>query len=204
LRLGGGKDFAVEVGSLISSEHLARVVEHVRDARQKGANILAGGRARPDLGPFFFEPTILTNVSANMKLAHEETFGPVVALYPCSDPDDAVKKANDSNYGLNASIWSRNIPLAEKLAARLNCGTVNINEAYAAAWGSVAAPMGGMKDSGIGRRHGDEGFTKFTEAQTISAQKLVPVGPWPFVSASLYARIMTFALRLLKHMPGLR
>lgn len=203
LRLGAEMDFAVEMGSLISAEQLAKVEEHVQDALNKGARLLAGGRPRPDLGPFFYEPTILGGVTPEMQLAREETFGPVVAVYPFTDLDAVVALANDSIYGLNASIWSRNIGLARRLGARLQCGTVNINEAYAAAWGSVDAPMGGMKASGIGRRHGDEGFLKYTESQTIAAQQLISVGPWPFAGASLYARVMTMALRLLRHLPGL-
>lgn len=204
LRLGAEMDFAVEMGSLISSEQLSKVDAHVQDALSKGAELLAGGRPRPDLGPFFYEPTILAGVTPDMPAAREETFGPVVAVYPFTDLDAAVAMANGSVYGLNAGIWSRNTALALQLAARLKCGTVNINEAYAAAWASVDAPMGGMKASGIGRRHGDEGLLKYTESQTVAAQKFLSIGPRPFARASLYARGMTLALRLLRHLPGLR
>lgn len=204
LRLGDGKDFDVEMGSLISSEQLSKVEDHIRDAVGKGAKILAGGRARPDLGPFFYEPTILAEVTADMKVAREETFGPVVAVYRFQHVEQAIAMANDSPYGLNAGIWTGNVDSARKIAERLECGTVNINEAYAAAWGSVDAPMGGMKASGIGRRHGEEGFLKFTQVQTVSLQRFISVGPWSVLKTELYARIMTAALRLLRHIPGLR
>jgi len=204
LRIGGEKNFDVEMGSLISKEQLTKVEEHVRDALQKGAGILTGGKARPDLGPFFYEPTILTEVTKDMKLSQEETFGPVVAVYRFDDREEAIRMANDTSFGLNASIWTRDLICGRKMAARIRCGTVNINESYAATWGSVDAPMGGMKLSGLGRRHGIEGFSKFTEAQTVAVQNLIPVGPWPFTSGEFYARTMTAALQLLRHIPGLR
>lgn len=204
LRLGRGKDFEAEMGSLISAQQLRKVDDHIQDAVGKGAKILTGGRARPDLGPLFYEPTILAEVTADMKVAQEETFGPVVSIYRFKEIEQAIAMANDSLYGLNASIWTDNVGSGREIAKRLKCGTVNINEAYAAAWGSVDAPMGGMKASGIGRRHGEEGFLKFTQAQTVSSQRFVSVGPWPGVKTELYARIMTAALRLLRHIPGLR
>ena len=204
LRIGPEKNLDVEMGSLISKEQLEKVEDHVRDAESKGARILAGGRARPDLGPFFYEPTILVDVTKDMKVFQQETFGPVVAVTRVADGEEAICMANDSAFGLNASIWTGNVTQGRKMAARIRCGTVNINESYAATWGSVDAPMGGMKASGVGRRHGIEGFAKFTEAQTVAVQSFIPVGPWPFTSGALYARVMTAALRLLKHIPGLR
>lgn len=204
LRIGSEMNFDVEMGSLISAEQLSKVENHVQDAASKGAQILCGGRARPELGPFFYEPTVLTAVTADMKASQEETFGPVVAVYRFREPEEAIAMVNDSLYGLNASIWTRDTARAMKIAQRIQCGTVNINEAYAAAWGSVDAPMGGMKLSGIGRRHGDEGFRKYTETQTVSCQRFISVGPWPAVRTEVYDRTMTAALRLLRYIPGLR
>ena len=108
--------------------------EHVEDAVAKGATVLAGGQARPDIGPFFFEPTILTDVTPDMKLYREETFGPVVSIYRFDDVEDAIRQANDSEYGLNASIWTRDLRRGRELAGRIRCGTVNVNEAYVATW----------------------------------------------------------------------
>ena len=107
LKLGAGFDYSVEMGSLTSTRQLARVEEHVADALAKGATLVAGGRPRPDLGPWFYEPTILTGVRPGMLLFAEETFGPVVSVYSFGDEEEAVRLANASSYGLSASIWTR-------------------------------------------------------------------------------------------------
>ena len=92
-------------------------------------------RARPDVGPYFYEPTILTGVREGMAAFHDETFGPVVSLYPVDSEDEAIAKANDSAYGLNFSVWTSDPKRGRRVASRLQAGTVNVNEAYAAAWG---------------------------------------------------------------------
>jgi succinate-semialdehyde dehydrogenase/glutarate-semialdehyde dehydrogenase len=150
------------------------------------------------VGPYFYEPTVVTGVTAAMDLRDEETFGPVVAIYRVHSDEEAVRLANDTDYGLNAAVYTRDVPRGRRVAAAIQAGTVNINEAYGAAWGSVAAPMGGMKQSGLGRRHGAEGILKYTESQNISAQYLVPLAPALGLSEEAYAHVMTSALRLLK------
>jgi aldehyde dehydrogenase (NAD+)/succinate-semialdehyde dehydrogenase/glutarate-semialdehyde dehydrogenase len=170
LKLGAGHDWSVQMGSLTSQRQLDAVSAHVADAVAKGATVLTGGRARPDLGPLFYEPTVLTGVSEDMELCRNETFGPVVALYPFSSDDEVVELANDTIYGLNASIWTSSLPRGRALAARVRAGTVNINEGYASAYASYDAPMGGMKASGLGRRHGAEGLLRYTESKTVAAQ----------------------------------
>jgi len=204
LRLGASLDFEVDVGCLISREQLLKVDAHVRDAVAQGATVLAGGRTRPDLGPFFYEPTVLTGVTPQMQVAQSETFGPVVAVYPFETIEEAVQAANNSTYGLNASIWAGNTRMACQVAQQLQCGTVNINEAYAATWASIDAPMGGMKDSGVGRRHGRQGILKYTEPQTVAVQRWLAIAPPPGIPVQHYARLMTAALRLLRHIPGWR
>lgn len=204
LRLGPGFSYDVDVGSLISNDQLERVREHVSDALEKGAKLLAGGRHRPDLGPYFFEPTVLEGVTDSMKLAREETFGPVVAVYRFDTVDEVIRKVNDSDYGLNACIWSRNTRRAAEVARRIQCGTVNINEGYSAAWGSVDAPMGGMKASGLDRRHGIRGILKYTEPQTVATQYLRPISSTPGSDDQFRARYMNRLLRILRRVPGLR
>jgi len=168
LSQGPALDFTTDVGSLTSGAQLERVQKHVDDAVAKGATLLAGGRARPDLGPFFFEPTVLTNVTADMECFAHETFGPVVAIAVVDSEDEAVAAANASEFGLNASVFSGSISRARRVADRIDAGSVNINEGYRASFSSTDAPMGGMKQSGVGRRNGVEGLLRFVEARTVA------------------------------------
>ena len=202
LRLGHALGYRPDIGSLASAKQLEAVAGHVSDAVGKGARVLAGGRARPDIGPYFYEPTILTDTSADMKLYAEETFGPVVSLYRVASADEAVERANDSRYGLSFSVWTRDPRKGRRIASRLAAGNVNINEAYAATWGSVDAPMGGWKDSGAGSRHGEHGLLKYTDAQNIAQQRVLPIAPPGPVPAAVYARVMTAAVRALQRLPG--
>jgi succinate-semialdehyde dehydrogenase/glutarate-semialdehyde dehydrogenase len=196
-------DFSAEMGSIVSEDQLKVVSEHVEDAKAKGATVLAGGRARPDLGPLFYEPTVLTGVTEEMELARNETFGPVVAITRVPDVETALEIANDTTYGLNASIWTSDYHRGQQLATRIQAGTVNINEGYSAAWASHDAPMGGMKDSGVGRRHGEKGLLKYTESQTVATQRVMGIAPPPGVSRKRFAQAMTLGLRLMKRIPGL-
>jgi succinate-semialdehyde dehydrogenase/glutarate-semialdehyde dehydrogenase len=197
--MGASYGFEHQMGSLTSAEQLEVTRRHVDEAVAAGATLLAGGHARPELGPHFFEPTVLTDVTPSMTCFAQETFGPVVSVYRFSTDDEAIDRANDTCYGLNASVWSRSARRGLGVAARLRTGTVNVNEAYAAAWGSIDAPMGGMGDSGIGRRHGAQGLTKYTEVQTVARQRLFNLAP-PFrqLGDEGFASVMTTALRLLK------
>jgi succinate-semialdehyde dehydrogenase/glutarate-semialdehyde dehydrogenase len=203
LRLGSSLTFAADMGSLTSADQLAKVAAHVDDAVSKGAEVLAGGRARPDLGPYFYEPTLLAGVTDDMDLCRAETFGPVAAIRRCSSVDEMVRLANDSEYGLNASVWTRDVKAGREIAGRIQAGTVNVNEAYAATWAS-AAPMGGWKQSGLGRRHGRHGLVKYTESQTVAAEHVLSIGTPPFLSNGQYAAVMTQAVRLLKYVPGIK
>lgn len=198
LRVGAGYDFGYDVGSLTTPAQLDTVTSHIADATAKGATVLAGGKARPDLGPLFHEPTILTDVTPEMTLYDHETFGPVVSVHSFRDEEEAISLANAGSYGLNASVWSRDGARGRAVAARVRAGTVNVNEAFAAAWGSVDAPMGGMGDSGLGRRHGAEGILKYTEAQTVAHQRLQGFTPPARISPETWATLLTRSLKLLK------
>jgi succinate-semialdehyde dehydrogenase/glutarate-semialdehyde dehydrogenase len=202
MTLGTAYDFSADMGSLISEGQLKFVSDHVEDAKVKGAKVIAGGKARPDIGPLFYEPTVLTGVTADMQCAGNETFGPVVSIYPVADVEEAVALANDTDYGLNASVWAGSDAEGEKIAARLHCGTVNVNEGYAMTWGSLRAPMGGMGISGLGRRHGAEGLLKYTEVQTIATARVMNLDP-PFgIPQELWQKSLFPLVRTLMRLPG--
>ena len=204
LRLGAALDYSADMGSLVSRKQLEAVRRHVNEAVSLGARVLAGGRERPDIGPCFYEPTILEDVTPDMALCADETFGPVVALYRFSTAQEAIQRANASPFGLNFSVWTRDTRRGRHIATRLHAGTVNINEGYAAAWGSMDAPMGGFKDSGLGRRHGAQGLLKYTEPQTVAVQRLIPIGPPPFLKQDTYARAIVAAMKLMKRLPWVK
>ncbi len=204
MRLTASLDYDADMGSLTVPRQLEATEAHVGDAIAKGAILLAGGRRRPDLGPLFYEPTVLTGVTPDMRMCAEETFGPVLAISTFATDDEAIARANDSRYGLNASVWSKSTAHAVRVAARLQVGTVNVNESYAATWTATSAPVGGMKESGLGRRHGAEGILKYTEAQTIAVQRFMPLAPPPFIPERVYSLAMPQLLRVLRWIPGLR
>ncbi|TPW98667.1 aldehyde dehydrogenase family protein, partial [Schumannella luteola] len=168
LSLGVDFDYTADVGSLATQTQLERVTAHLDDAVAKGATVLAGGAARPDLGPYVMEPTVLTDVTDAMQCFAGETFGPLVAVTVVDDADAAVAAANASEFGLNASVMSGSRSRARAVAARVKAGSVNVNEGYRASFGSIDAPMGGVKHSGLGRRNGLDGLLRFTESTTVS------------------------------------
>jgi aldehyde dehydrogenase (NAD+)/succinate-semialdehyde dehydrogenase/glutarate-semialdehyde dehydrogenase len=201
LKLGAGRDWSVQMGSLTSRRQLDAVTAHVDDAVAKGATVLTGGKARPDLGPLFYEPTVLTGVREDMDLCRNETFGPVVALYPFTSDEEAVELANDTVYGLNASVWTSSLPRGRALAARIKAGTVNVNEGYGSAYASYDAPMGGMKSSGLGRRHGAEGLLRYTESQTVASQASWLGFEPPFdLTYETWANVLTGTLKTMRRL----
>ncbi len=204
MKLSSALEFDVDMGSLISQEQFDKVSRMVADALSKGATRLAGGKPRPDLGPYFYAPTLLTDVTPEMEVYAEEVFGPVLCIYRFNDIEEAIRAANDSTYGLNASLWTRKLRLGKQLARRIQTGTVNVNDGFSAAWGSIDAPMGGMKASGIGRRHGEEGIRKYTESQTVAVQSVIPFGPFGILNPERYAKVITWMLKLMKDIPFLR
>lgn len=203
LRLVPGVRWGAGMGSLVSARQRDAVLRHIDDAVDKGAEVLTGGHARPDVGPFYVAPTVLRGVTEDMLACKDETFGPVASVYPFRSDDEAVAMANDSAYGLNASVLTRDTRAGRAMALRIHAGTVNVNEAYGSTWGSTAAPMGGMKASGLGRRHGVEGLLKYTESQTVSVQHLLGFGAPLGRTDEQWATILTTAVRVMKKL-GLR
>ena len=154
-----------DVGSMTFPPQLAKVESHLRDAVAKGARILAGGN-RPDRPGLWIEPTVVVDVDHTMDLMTDETFGPVVAIQKVRDEAEAVRLANDSRYGLSASVWSKDKAGAINIARRIEAGAVCVND-HMIHMMIPEVPMGGTKESGMGRRHGREGIRKYCEQQTI-------------------------------------
>ena len=161
-KVGAGLSYEHEMGSLISKKQLETVKKHVCDAVQKGATVFAGGRARPDLGRYFYEPTLLADVHEGMTLFADETFGPVVAVSTFSSEDEAVERANASRYGLNLQRLDAGRPARPPAGDPAAGQNGERQRGLHRGLGSIDAPMGGMKDSGIGRRHGATGIQKYT------------------------------------------
>lgn len=200
LTLVAGVGWETDIGSLISRKQLETVTRHVDDAITKGATVLVGGKARPDAGPLFFEPTVLTNVSEDMVCFGEETFGPVVSIYTFATEAEAIALANDTSYGLNASVITRDEKRGREIAAQLHAGTANVNEGYATAWAATGAPMGGFGDSGLGRRHGVDGILKYTESQTIGTQRIMGWGAPPGLTQQQWSEALVLFVKGLKVM----
>jgi succinate-semialdehyde dehydrogenase/glutarate-semialdehyde dehydrogenase len=196
LRLGTELDFTSDIGCLISTAQLERVQEHVQDAVAVGARVLAGGRARPDIGPLFYEPTVLEGVPTTAACYADETFGPVVSVHRVSSDGEALALANDTLYGLNGSVWTRDLRRGEVLARQLHTGSVSVNEAYIATWGSVAAPLGGRKGSGLGHRHGRQGLERFVQSQTIAIQRGIGFGVLYAQGGERFSQLFTTALQV--------
>ncbi len=164
-----GAKHGAEVGAMTSPNQIAIVSDHVEDARAAGARVLTGGRARDGAGDWY-EPTVLADVDHSMKVMREETFGPVIPVMKVRDTEEAVQLANDTTYGLSASIFSGDVRRAEQLAKRIEAGSCNINDVMVNYF-AVEVPMGGWKTSGIGYRHGAYGIQKFVRSSSIVSPK---------------------------------
>ncbi|GAA4395168.1 succinic semialdehyde dehydrogenase [Tsukamurella soli] len=181
LRVAAGYDYRSEMGSLASPQQLARVAAHVDDAVAKGATVLCGGRSLPEIGPAFYAPTVLTGVTPDMLHATAETFGPVVSLLRFDGDDEAVRAANDTGYGLNASILGSDLKRCRRIGDRLEAGNINIGDGFAASFSSKGTPSGGWKASGVGVRHGDAGLLKYTDTANVAVLRKQLLLPRPGV-----------------------
>ncbi len=171
-KAGARYDYTPEFGSLASVDHMEKVAAHVEDARAKGATVHTGGVPMTDVGPAFYAPTVLTGVTADMLHATMETFGPVATIYRYSDERDVIRQANATTYGLNASVWSKDLAHARRVADRIEAGNININDGYVTTYSSKGTPSGGVKQSGVGARHGDAGLLKYTDTVNVGVQKI--------------------------------
>jgi succinate-semialdehyde dehydrogenase/glutarate-semialdehyde dehydrogenase len=203
LSIGPAFDYTTDAGSLTLPSQLDNTQRHVADALAKGATLLTGGHTLPHLGPLFYAPTVLTGVTPDMECHAGETFGPVVSVSIVDSEAEAIVAANDSEYGLNAAIFSGSTRRARRIAAALEVGSVNINEGYRATFSAIDAPMGGAKQSGLGRRNGPEGLLRFTESRTVSSATGVmdlptrghEFSPLTGVMVGLLVALRTFRLR---------
>ncbi|WP_320669200.1 succinic semialdehyde dehydrogenase [Patulibacter defluvii] len=157
---------ATDVGALTIASQVDTVREHVEDARKKGAKIVAGGDFDPSRKGWWYPPTVMTDVDHSMECMTEETFGPTLPIMKVADVEEAIRLANDSPYGLMASVFTRDIAKGEQVARRIQAGTVHVNEALVG-YAALEAPMGGWKDSGLGARHGAAGIKKYCATQTL-------------------------------------
>jgi succinate-semialdehyde dehydrogenase/glutarate-semialdehyde dehydrogenase len=170
LRVGNGLEEGVNLGPLIDAGGVEKVEEHVADALGKGARLLAGGH-RHALGGNFYEPTVLADATSAMRIAHEETFGPVMPLFRFETDDEAVAMANDTEFGLAAYLYSRDAARIWRTAARIESGMVGIN---CGLMSNEVAPFGGIKQSGLGREGSHLGIDEYVEVKYLCWDGLQP------------------------------
>ncbi len=171
LRVGNGMDSHTDVGPMIQERQVSIVESHVEDAKARGARVLAGGTRMPELGVNFYAPTVLAGITQHMRIMREETFGPVLPVMACADDDEAVRLANDSEYGLAASVWTRDRKRGERLARRIHAGTVMVNDVISC-FGISEAPHGGVKASGVGRTHGRFGLDEMVRVKYLDMDRV--------------------------------
>jgi acyl-CoA reductase-like NAD-dependent aldehyde dehydrogenase len=171
LRVGNGMDPGSDVGPMIHERQLRAVEEQIKDAIAQGARILTGGTRLPEVGPNFYAPTVIADVTHDMRIMREETFSPVLPIMTFDTEDEAIRLTNDSEYGLAASVWTRDRARGKALARRIAAGTVMVNDAVSC-FGISEAPHGGLKSSGIGRTHGRFGLEEMVRIKYLASDLL--------------------------------
>jgi aldehyde dehydrogenase (NAD+) len=170
MKIGNPMDKDTDIGPLVSETQQKRVLEYIEIGKKEGAKLIYGGGVPEGFEGFFVEPTLFADVTNNMRIAREEIFGPVLSVIKAKDEDDAVKIANDTEYGLAGGVWSADTEKALRLASRIKAGTVWINEWHLL---NDKAPFGGYKQSGIGRELGLEGMKQYTEMKHIHIDEIL-------------------------------
>jgi len=190
LRVGDGQNPETDVGPMIHERQLRVVESQVEEAKALGARVMTGGTRLPDLGPNFYAPTILADVTHRMQIMREETFGPVLPVVPFDSEADAIALANDSEFGLAASVWTRNSERGEAMARKLVAGTVMVNDVISC-FGISEAPHGGVKGSGIGRAHGRHGMEEMVRIKYLDVDRMPRVKKlWWYGYGPSFARHM--------------
>jgi acyl-CoA reductase-like NAD-dependent aldehyde dehydrogenase len=160
-----GEVAAVEVGAVTFEPQIDIIEDHMKDAVDKGAKVLVGGKRGPGPGRFW-EPTVVVDVNHEMKLMQDETFGPVLPVMKVHDEAEAVRLANDSRYGLNSSVWTKDLDKGTRIASQVQAGSTCVNDAVAN-YAAQELPFGGVKESGIGVRHSSAGIRKYCHSHAI-------------------------------------
>jgi succinate-semialdehyde dehydrogenase/glutarate-semialdehyde dehydrogenase len=190
LRVGNGSNPDTDVGPMIHERQLHIVESHVADAVTRGARVLAGGDRLQELGKNFYAPTVLADVTHEMRIMREETFGPVLPVMPFDSDEDAVRLANDSEYGLAASIWTGDQKRGEGLARRIQAGAVMVNDVVSC-YGISEAPHGGVKSSGLGRAHGRFGLEEMVRLKYVDSDRVPGIKKvWWYRYGASFARQM--------------
>jgi succinate-semialdehyde dehydrogenase/glutarate-semialdehyde dehydrogenase len=170
-KLRQGSDGEFDVGAIFWPQQMDIIEKLVADASAKGAKVLVGGRRNPNLKGLYYEPTVITGVTHDMRIMREETFGPVIPIMRVRDEEEAIRMANDTDYGLGANVWTKSKRKGFEIAQRLDSGSVNVND-FTVTYGVAEAPFGGRKNSGIGRVNGEMGLKGYCHIQPIIIDRL--------------------------------